>query len=268
MSGLFRLRAEPSLLGRVLAAAACLGIILIIWTVLTWGATPEARIISPSVLPSVGETFRSFESLWFERALTRNVFASLLRVLFGFGLAIVIGVPIGIVCGTWPRINAFFAPLTVFGRNVPISALVPITLLWFGIDEKQKIMFIFLACIAFVIVDTAGAIASVHERYVQSAYTLGASKAQIILKVLVPLALPDIFSSLRLLFGLAFGYIVLAEMVNMTSGLGALILTSQRRGPMEHVYLVLFSITLIAYGIDRMLLSVQHYLFPYRESDG
>jgi len=83
--------------------------------------------------------------------------------------------------------------------------------------------------------------------------------------VLVPLALPDIFGSLRLLFGLAFGYIILAEMVNMTGGLGDLILTSQREGPREHVYIILVIISLVAYGLDRLLFFTEQKLFPYRE---
>jgi len=119
----------------------------------------------------------------------------------------------------------------------------------------------------FVVFDAARAVASVDERYVNTALTLGAKPHQVLLKVLVPLALPDIFGSLRLLFGLAFGYIILAEMVNMTSGVGALILMSQRRGPMEHVYLTLVAITLVAYGIDRALHAAQRWLFPYREEN-
>src|SRR4029077_13986252 len=114
--------------------------------------------------------------------------------------------------------------------------------------------------------DSARAVASVEERYLQTALTLGASPLQVLKKVLVPLALPEIFGSLRLLFGLAFGYIILAEMVNIESGLGALIIVSQRRGPMAHVYLILALITVVAYGIDRLLLMVQRWLFPYRES--
>jgi NitT/TauT family transport system permease protein len=162
--------------------------------------------------------------------------------------------------------NAFLAPLSVFGRNVPISALVPLTLIWFGIDELQKVMFIFVATVMFVVFDVTRAVAGVDEKYVQTARTLGASNAQVLLKVLVPLSFPDIFGSLRLLFGIAFGYIILAEMVNMTGGLGALILTSQRRGPMEHVYLVLVIITLVAYGIDRALFALSRWLFPHREA--
>lgn len=259
------LRAPISAADRYLAGALFLVVLVAAWTAATWG-TAEERFISPAVLGSPMEVLTSFKSLWFERALTRNLVQSIWRVLQGFGLSIVIGIPVGVLCGTFPRFNAFLAPLSVFGRNVPISALVPLTLIWFGIDELQKVMFIFVATVMFVVFDVARAVASVDEKYVQTARTLGASNSQVLLKVLVPLALPEIFGSLRLLFGIAFGYIILAEMVNMTGGLGALILTSQRRGPMEHVYLVLVIITLVAYGIDRTLFALSKWLFPHREA--
>lgn len=260
----WRLRAEPTALGRLLAGVACIGLLVAVWTLVTWGQVEE-RIVSPAVIGSPAEILGSFKSLWFDRALTRNLAASIWRVIQGFGLAALVGVPLGIACGAWPKFGAFVAPISIFGRNVPISALVPLTLLWFGIEELQKVMFLFLACVMFVVFDSARAIASVDERYVNTALTLGARPHQVLFKVLVPLALPDIFGSARLLFGLAFGYIILAEMVNQTSGIGALILTSQRRGPMEHVYLALVAITLVAYGIDRLLLFAQRRLFPYRE---
>ena len=260
----FKLRRELSVPGRAIAGVLFMALFLGAWTFMTRGK-PEARILPPAIMASPEEIAASFHSLWFDRALTRSVLASLWRVLQGFGLAALFGVPIGVLCGTWQPVNAFLAPLSVFGRNVPISARLPLTLAWFGIDELQKVMFIFVSCVMFVVFDSARAIASVDERYVQTALTLGAKPAQIVLKVLLPLALPEIFGSLRLLFGLAFGYIILAEMVNMSDGVGALILVSQRRGPMEHVYLVLVAITLVAYGIDRGLLSLQRWLFPFRE---
>src|SRR4029450_11544529 len=96
---------------------------------------------------------------------------------------------------------------------------------------------------------------------------LGASQFQTVTKVLVPLALPDIYSSLRHLFGLAFGYIMLAELINAGHGLGYLLMNSQRRGLSEHIYLILIIIGLLAYGIDRVLLWFQRGLFPYRVVD-
>jgi ABC-type nitrate/sulfonate/bicarbonate transport system permease component len=207
------LRSEIPTWQAVALGAVCLAVCLAIWWALTRGETVESRILSPSILPSPQETFRSFPSLWFQRALTRNTWASLRRVVLGFGLAVVIGVPVGVLCGCFRRVAAFFAPLTIVGRNIPIAALIPLTYSLFGIGEFQKMMFIFIACVAFIVSDTATAIGEVSSRFVDTAYTLGASRRQIIMKVLVPLAMPSVFNSARLLFGLAFGYIMLAELI-------------------------------------------------------
>ena len=252
---------------------------------------------------------------------------SLVRVLGGFLLAAAIGVPLGVVAGSYLRVNAFFKPPVIFGRSIPVAALIPITMIWFGIGEFNKVMFIFVATIGFVIFDTVNTVSAVPDRFIDTAYTLGAhgsrkkgariaaftgllygllivlgwhlmredttrglvaelsSKGawirfgsgfllgfalwypiaghQILRKVIFPLALPDIVNSLRLIFGLAFGYIMLAEVVNAESGIGALIITSQRRGFYDHVYLCLFIITLLAWGIDRSIMALQRMLFPY-----
>ena len=161
-------------------------------------------------------------------------------------------------------VEAGAAPIALFGRNLPVAALIPLTILWFGIDETQKVMFIFIATVPFVYADAAAAIAGVPDRYVETAQTLGATSWQIVRKVLVALALPDIYNSLRHLFGLAFGYIMLAELINAQHGLGYLLMTSQRRGLSEHIILILMIIGLLAYGIDRVLFWFQRGLFPYR----
>jgi NitT/TauT family transport system permease protein len=176
-------------------------------------------------------------------------------------------VPLGVLCGCFRWANAFFAPLTIMGRNIPIAALIPLTFSFFGIGELQKIMFIFIACVAFIVMDSARAVGDVSSKYVDTAYTLGASRRQIILKVLVPLALPDILNSLRLLFGLAFGYIMLAELIKFggeAGGLGDIINTSQRRGFQTHILLVLMIIPLVALAIDRILYWIQRELFPHK----
>jgi ABC-type nitrate/sulfonate/bicarbonate transport system permease component len=239
-------------------------VIFLFWFLATSGA-PEQRWISPTLLPSPSETFGSFHALWFDGALTLNLVASLRRVLEGFFLATIIGVPLGVIGGCFPRVNAFLAPISVFGRNVPISTLAPLTVVWFGLGEKQMYMFIFVACVMFIVYDATRAVVSVHERYLQTAFTLGAKPLQVVRKVIVPLALPEVFGSLRLLFGLAFGYIILAELYGAESGLGFLITIAQRRGMIGWVYLILFVITGVAYLLDRLFLMLQRALFPWRE---
>jgi NitT/TauT family transport system permease protein len=262
--GLLDLRVPPpALLGKLLGAL-CLGLLLLVWFAITWGEA-EMRVVSPALLPSPGEVLASARSLLTERALVQSILATLRRVLLGFGLAVAIGVPLGFAAGSWRTLQAFLAPLVMFGRNIPIAALIPLTILWFGIDETQKVMFIFIACVPFVFSDAAAAVIDIHERYVETAKTLGASDWQVAMKVLVPLALPNVYTSLRYLYGLAFGYIMLAEIINAKYGLGYLLSTSQRRGLPEHILLVLFIIGLLAYGIDRLLILFQRGLFPYRK---
>lgn len=257
------LRLPPPPTTRRLIGVGAIAVTVLAWWVATLGPA-ESRWISPIILPSPAEVIRSFPSLLNERALLQSVAATLRRVLIGFGLAAVVGVPLGIAAGSWRVVEAAGAPLALFGRNLPVAALIPLTILWFGIDESQKVMFIFIACVPFVYTGAVAAIAGVPDRYVETAQTLGATPLQIVRKVLVALALPDIYNSLRHLFGLAFGYIMLAELINAQYGLGYLLMASQRRGMSEHIILILIIIGLLAFGIDRLLFWFQRGLFPYR----
>ena len=261
---LLTLRVPPPKMVRRLAGATGLAAVLLVWWLVTLGGIAEDRLVSPVILPNPVEVFSSFPTLLNERALLQSIAATLKRVLVGFGLAAAVGLPLGILAGSWRVLEAGGAPLALFGRNLPIAALIPLTILWFGIDETQKVMFIFIACVPFVYSDVAAAIIAVPDRYVETAQTLGASSFQIVRKVLVALALPDIYNSLRHLFGLAFGYIMLAELINAKHGLGYLLMTSQRRGLSEHIILILIIIGMLAYGIDRVLFWFQRGLFPFR----
>jgi ABC-type nitrate/sulfonate/bicarbonate transport system permease component len=263
---LFAIRKDAPLWQVVACSLLCMVACYGIWWFLTHGL-PEQRIISTLVLPSPAETFGKFHSLWFDAALTRNMLVTLRRLTLGFGLAAAVGIPVGILCGCFTRVNAFFIPLSLFGRNIPLAALVGLTYAFFGIGEEQKVMFICIACVAFILSDTARAIQEVGSQYVDTAYTLGAHRWQVIFKVLIPLAMPTVFNSLRLLFGLAFGYIMLAETIKLgdeAGGLGDIINSSFRRGLREHVILVLLIIPVVALAIDRILYWIQRELFPHR----
>ena len=330
------IRDAPTYSEGLFFGVACIGLILFVWWRLTLGEG-DSRLVDAYTLPSPGDTFASFPELW-KRELSLSIIISLGRVLGGFLLAAAIGVPLGVVSGSYLRLSAFFKPLVIFGRSIPIAALIPLTMVWFGLGEFNKVMFIFLATIAFVIFDTVNTVNAVPDRFIDTAYTLGAHGSrkkgariaayaglmygllvmlgwhllsenrsemtpemgksaaalwisglfctagwarfaagfvvgfalwfpiaahQVLRKVILPLALPDIVNSLRLIFGLAFGYVMLAEVINAKTGIGALIINSQRRGFQEHIYLCLFIITLLAWGIDRSIMLLQRQLFPH-----
>jgi ABC-type nitrate/sulfonate/bicarbonate transport system permease component len=260
------LRGELPAASGMFWGVTCVASVLSLWFLATAG-DPESRFISPAMLPSPGETAAKVPAVFGERRLVANTLVTLGRVCLGFGLSAVIGVPVGVLAACFPAVRSFVAPLTIFGRNIPVAALIPLTFFFFGIGEFQKVMFLFVASVAFVVSDTTAAVLEVPQRYVDTALTLGASRLQIILKVLVPLAAPAIFNSLRLLFGIAFGYVMLAEVVKLggdTGGLGDLINVSQRRGEREPILIVLVVIPIIAYAIDRLLWWLQCDLFPHR----
>src|SRR4051794_7380164 len=184
---LLALRIPPSRMTRRVVGVLAMSAVLAVWWLATTGLGSEDRWISPVILPSPAEVIRSFPSLLTERALLQSIAATLKRVLIGFGLAVIVGVPLGIVAGAWRVFEAAAAPLALFGRNLPVAALIPLTILWFGIDETQKVMFIFIACVPFVYADAVAAVVGVPDRYVETAQTLGARPWQIVIKVLVPL---------------------------------------------------------------------------------
>ena len=260
------LRGEVPAVTGAFWGVACVACVAALWFLATVGEA-ESRFISPVFLPSPTETVAKVPAVFGERRLVASTLVTLSRVCMGFGLAALVGVPLGVLAACFPVVRSLLAPLTVFGRNIPIAALIPLTFFFFGIGEFQKVMFLFIACVAFVVSDTTVAVLDVPERYIDTALTLGATRLQIILKVLVPLAAPAIFNSLRLLFGIAFGYVMLAEAVALggeTGGVGYLINVSQRRGDREPILIVLVVIPLVAYAIDRLVWWLQCDLFPHR----
>ena len=241
-------------------------LLLAVWLAATGGDEAEQRMISPTILPSPGEVVRSFPGLWFDRALTRNLGTSFLRVAEGFLLAVAIVFPLGLLMGSFTKVRAAFMPLAVFGAYLPIPTLVPLTLSLFGTGELQKVVFLALAFGIYLLPLIVSAVDSVDDIYLKTAYTLGATRRQAVGHVLLPVAWPRIFESLRLGFGVGWSYILLAEMVDIGKGLGGIIITSQRRGPREHIYLVLLLIVGVAFLTDKLWVALGNRLFPWQES--
>ena len=240
-------------------------LILLIWFLTTLGEA-EMRVISPVILPSPLEVLQSMKTLWFEAELMRSIIASTWRIVLGFLFGMLISLPIGLMMGSFSHVKAFFEPLTIFLAYLPIPALVPLTMSLFGTDELQKVMFLALAFVIYLLPLTLKSVEDVNNVYLQTAYTMGASRWQVVRHVLFPIAFPGIVDTMRLGFGVGWTYIILAEMVAADRGLGQIIIIAQRRGPREHIYLVIIVIVLIAYITDKLWMKLSRYLFPYLES--
>jgi NitT/TauT family transport system permease protein len=251
-------------------------VLLVIWVLATRGK-PEQRMIHPIALPSPGEIIEKAPSLWrrpppaaFAGAsdkrgrLFYHAGLSILRVVEGFVLALLVVMPLGIAMASFGPPRAALSPLMTAGGYIPISTLVPLTMAWFGTGEEQKVFFLALAFAIYLWPMVIRAVDNVPGVYLRTAYTLGASKWQVIWKVMLPVALPDLWHAMRLAFGVGWTYIVLAEVIVKEGGLGDLISTAERRGNTEHVYVVILLITVIAFLADFMWARLGRCLFPYK----
>ncbi len=268
---MFALRAAPSAVAGRLIGLASVALLVLLWFLVTLGAAEE-RVISPTILPTPGEVLDRLIGLVTGEGgeagtLGLNIAASLRRVLSGFGLAVLVGIPLGIIAGVSGPVRAALAPHALFLRNIPLAALIPLTMVAFGIDEQQKTMFIFIAVVPFLMGDAMFAVLRVPERYVETAHTRGATTLQVVFKVLIPLAMPAIYGSMRTLFGLAVGYIMLAELVNADLGLGHMLNIGQRRADLPTIFATLVVIATLAYVIDRLLQLLERKIFPYRVAE-
>jgi NitT/TauT family transport system permease protein len=229
------------------------------WCVLSYG-----NIVPSVILPSPTEVVQAFPVLHFEEALVRSALRSLYRVYMGFLLSAVVAIPLGLLMGTFPAVKHFFTPLVDPLRFLPISALVPLFIVWFGIDEMQKIVFLFVGIFVYLLPLVVEAVENVDEVYLQTATTLGAGRAQLIRHVLVPGSLPAIGEALRVMNGIGWTYVILAEVINARYGLGYLITTAGKRSHVDQIFALVLVILFIGVVTDWMIRIVNRQLFHWR----
>jgi len=208
---------------------------------------------------------KAFPVLHFEEALVRSAGASFYRVMMGFLLAAVVAIPLGILMGTFPPLKHFFSPLLDPMRFLPISALVPLFIVWFGIGDLQKIVFLFVGTVVYLLPLVVEAVAAVDDVYLQTATTLGASRWQLVRHVLVPGSLPNIGEALRVMNGIGWTYVILAEVVNAPLGLGALINVAGKRSHVDQIFALVLVILAIGVVTDVVIRAVNEALFPWAD---
>lgn len=261
--GQFRVRKDLSYEAGLGLTFGFIGLLLLTWWLVTRGATVEDRILAPLILPSPMEVLKAFGPLHFDQGLVRSAMTSFMRVTFGFTLAVIVALPLGVYMATFPPVAAFFRPLSLIGAYVPIVVFVPLTLAWFGLSETQKVGFLFIGCFVALLPLVIKEIANVPAAYLDVAMTKGASQWQLVRYVLFPVAQANIWQHLRGVYGVGWGWIILAEVVNAERGLGYLISISERRGHTAAIFAVIIVIVVIAVACDQLWKLGGQLLFPY-----
>jgi NitT/TauT family transport system permease protein len=197
-------------------------IFVIVWAFFTLGG-----FVSPTFLASPVTMVKEGVLLFTEYNFIHDIGMTVWRVFGGFVLAAVIAVPLGIAMGTWKGVEAFFEPFVSFCRYLPASAFIPLLILWAGIGETQKLLVIFIGSVFQITLMVAVTVGSARRDLVEAAYTLGAKNRGIVARVLIPGAAPGIAETLRLVLGWAWTYVIVAELIGSSSGIGHMITDSQ-----------------------------------------
>lgn len=204
-----------------------LGIGFFVLFVAVWAFFTLGGFVSPTFLASPLTMVREGVLLFTEHGFLKDIGMTVWRVLGGFVLAAAIGVPLGIAMGAWKPVEAFLEPFISFCRYLPASAFIPLLILWAGIDELQKLLVIFIGSFFQIVLMVAVTVGSARRDLVEAAYTLGASGNGVVRRVLIPGAAPQIAETLRLVLGWAWTYIIVAELIGSSSGIGHMIVDSQ-----------------------------------------
>jgi NitT/TauT family transport system permease protein len=261
-----RVRADFSYTKAICLTAAFLGLVLAVWWFVTRGE-PSERMVQSLILPSPMEVVSAFVPLHVEQGLVRSIVSSWARVSAGFGLAALVAVPLGVYMATFPSVAAFFRPLALAGAYVPIVVFIPLTMTWFGTGEAQKVGFLFIGCFVALLPLVIKDIADVPAAFLDVAVTKGASQWQLVRHVLFPVAKANIWDHLRGVYGVGWGWIIMAEVfVRPEYGLGGLIEVSNRRSQTGSIFAIIIVIVLIAVACDQLWRLGGELLFPYRKT--
>ncbi|MDH5472687.1 MAG: ABC transporter permease subunit [Gammaproteobacteria bacterium] len=196
--------------------------------------------------------------------LWENIGWSLLRVLAGFILGCLVGIPLGYAMGLNNWFRGWFDPIVEFMRPIPPLALIPLVIIWFGIWETGKISLLFLAALWIMTIAARAGVSGVSISKVHAAYSLGASKLQILMHVIVPNSLPEIFTGARVALGVCWGTVVAAELVAAEKGAGKMIIAASKFQQTDVVIMGIIVIGIIGYSIDLLMRRAENFLVPWK----
>jgi NitT/TauT family transport system permease protein len=249
----------PPRLGLVLSATA-LVVPLIFWSVASYGGW-----VTSVYLPTPTSVISSGIQMFAEEDFTADILASTFRVAVGFFFAGLVGIPVGILMGTFYSMDSLFSPIVGTVRYMPIVAFVPLVVIWAGIGEEAKILIIFLGSVLYNALMVADAVKFIPDEMLNVAYTLGLNRRQVLFRVIVPAVFPSILDTLRVNIAGAWNFLVVAELVSAQSGLGYRISQSQRFLQTDKVLFCILVIGVVGLLIDFGLKTISQVFTPWAD---
>ncbi|MEM9280500.1 MAG: ABC transporter permease [Verrucomicrobiota bacterium] len=254
----FIFQAEIPLRAKI-ALAVCAWVILMgAWYFLST-ANPEMQRIFPTPVQVV----EALGTLFIEKAFIGDVWQSITRIGFSFLLAVATALPIALLMGAFPAVDGLMNPIVSPFRYLPAPSFIPFLLAWLGTGDEQKVALLFLGVIWFLISLLVDDTKRVPLDYIRSAQTLGAGRRQVLFRVILPSALPHYLDTIRQMLAVSWTYLVIAEIVAATDGIGAVMMRAKRFVKMDDILACILVIGVLGFLSDILLRGVRWYAFPY-----
>lgn len=228
-----------------------------------WWFITAVGLIANFFLPSPSAVVEAIVRLFSQGNFISDIGISLFRILIGFGVAAILSVPLGILIGLNRRAEALIEPVVDFVRYTPIPAFIPLFILWFGIGELEKIVVIGVSVFFQLVLMVSNSVSLTPRDIIDSARTLGANHWQILTKVVYPYSKPRIFDDLRVSMGWAWAGLLIAEIVGSTSGIGFVIIQSQRLLQTGNVIGAIIVVGILGLTIDLIFKLLYKMFFPW-----
>jgi NitT/TauT family transport system permease protein len=244
-------------------ARVALGLAFFVLFFAAWAAATFGGFVSPTFLADPATMVREGWNLLAQHGFIEDIGVTIWRVFGGFLLAAAVGIPLGMAMGAYKPIEAFFEPFISFSRYLPASAFIPLLILWAGTGEAQKLLVIFIGSFFQIVLMVAVAVGNTRRDLVEAAYTLGASDRAIVTRVLLPAAAPEIAEISRLVLGWAWTYVIVAELIGASSGIGHMIMDSQALLNTGQIIFGIVVIGIIGLVSDYLFKALNRRLFPW-----
>ncbi len=243
-----------------------LGSLSFIILVSTWCLVTYGGLVQPYFLSSPTQVYEAAHNLLVMQNYAGDIAASVIRIVVGFLASAVLAIPLGILIGRSQIFEAIFAPITSFVRYLPVPALLPFCILWLGIGEVQKISIVFVGVFFQLVLMIADISRNIPPELLEIAYTLGTTPRMAIIRVVLPYSAPLIFDGLRITLGWAWGWVMLAELVGASQGIGYMILKSQRYLLNANMIVGLLTVGLLGLATDLLFAGLNRALFRWRQT--
>jgi len=244
-------------------ARVALGVAFFVLFFAAWALATLGGYVSPTFLADPATMLGEGWNLLAQHGFIKDILITIWRVFGGFLLAAAIGIPLGMAMGAYKPVEAFFEPFISFSRYLPASAFIPLLILWAGTGEAQKLLVIFVGSFFQIVLMVAIAVGNTRRDLVEAAYTLGASDRAIVTRVLLPAAAPEIAEISRLVLGWAWTYVIVAELIGASSGIGHMIMDSQALLNTGQIIFGIVVIGVIGLVSDYLFKALNRRLFPW-----